>query len=140
MSNLFVSEMPSTPDACTSIIDYGGFDDVPGLDTGDGFVYERPTLQVRVRGAKGSFVQADGLARRIKQALHGRRNVTVGLSRYISILAQGNVSFVGYDESRRPLFVVSFRADRTALPDTPGSDSAPYMMPRGRRGEGEDEE
>lgn len=132
--------MPSAPDACTSIIDSGGFDDVGGLDTGDGFVLERPTVQVRVRGAKGAFVQADGLARRIKQALHGRRNLSLGLSRYISILAQGTVGFAGYDESRRPLFVVNFRTDRTNLPDALGGESIPYMMPRGRRGEGEDEE
>jgi hypothetical protein len=143
-NNLFVSEMPSAPDACVAIFDTGGFDDVGGLDTGSGFVYERPTVQVRVRGAKGAFVNADALARKIKDALHGQHGVDVGGTRYISILAQGNVAFIGYDESRRPLIVANFRMDRTVAPPTPPppppADPVPYMMPAGRRGDDDEDD
>jgi hypothetical protein len=106
-TNLFISEMPPTPDLCVGIYDTGG--DEAELN----YVYERPSVQVRVRGDKGAYREGHELAQSIKNELHGTANSTIGTSRYVLIVGQGDILFVGYDDNHRPEFTVNFSIHRT---------------------------
>ncbi|HDS00518.1 MAG TPA: hypothetical protein ENO22_05660 [candidate division Zixibacteria bacterium] len=106
-TNLFVSEMPASPDECVAIYDTGG------SDPEENFVYKRPTIQVRIRGAKGKYRDAYALAKDIQDSLHVVANYTINSTRYIAIWAQGDILFLGYDDNHRPLLTVNFRMHRT---------------------------
>ncbi len=106
-TDLFISQMPDTPDACTCIYDTGGLLAEPNIS------YERPTFQIRVRGARGGYQIAYDLAQAIKIELNGLANTTLGISRYIGVWLDSDIIFVGYDEKDRPLLSINFRAHRT---------------------------
>jgi hypothetical protein len=106
-TNLFVSEMPKEPDECVSVHDTGGYDGEAD------YVYQRPTVQVRVRGEKGAYQTAHGFAQDIRDLLHGLANYTTGSTRYVGVWCEGDVIAVGYDDNHRPLFTVNFRLHRT---------------------------
>lgn len=106
-TDLFVGEMPVTPDACVTIYDTGGY--APEVD----YVYERPTIQIRVRGAKGEYQNGHGLAQDIRDALNGLTGYIVNSARYVGIWCEGDVMALGNDDNNRPLFTVNFRLHRT---------------------------
>ena len=106
-TDLFVSEMPAEPDGCVCVYDTGGD------DTEANYVYEKPTVQVRVRGAKGGYLTAHALAQSIRDTLNGEHDYTINGARYIGIWAVGDVLSVGYDDNHRPLLTVNFRLHRT---------------------------
>lgn len=105
--NLFISEMPDTPDECVCIYDTGGAPATPHIS------YERSTFQVRVRGNRGAYQDAYDLAQAIKIELNGINNVTIATTRYIGIWSAMDIIFVAYDEKHRPLLSINFRAHRT---------------------------
>lgn len=106
-TDLFVSEMPDTPDQCVCVYDTGGFE--PEAN----FNYERPTAQVMVRGAKGAYPTAFSLAQSIRDILHGTANYTINAARYIGIWCQSDILSLGYDKNHRPMLSVNFRIHRT---------------------------
>lgn len=106
-TDLFVSEMPAEPNECVCLYDTGGEDPDPEYD------YERPTVQVRVRGARGEYKAAHELAQAIRNILNGEHNYTINGARYIGIWGVGDILFVGYDDNHRPLVTVNFRIHRT---------------------------
>ena len=111
-TDLFVSDMPATPDFAVCVYDSGG------LPAESGYVYERPTVQVRVRGAKGGYIQAFETAQSIHDFLirlwqGGQGAMTVGGARYVGIWPMAAPQFVGYDENHRPQVTVNFRLHRT---------------------------
>ena len=108
-TDLFVSKLPDSPDACVCVFDTGGF--APE----SGYVYERPTVQVQVRGAVGAYEAAYNKAVAVKNALHDLHNQSWGVSRYIGIWAMSDVLHLGYDDKNRPLFSVNFRIHRTDI-------------------------
>lgn len=106
-TDLFISEMPDQPDACTCIYDTGGPPAEPHI------TYERPTFQIRVRGARGKYQDAYSLAQAIKIELNGLNDETISTSRYIGVWLVSDIIFVGYDDKHRPLLSINFRAHRT---------------------------
>ena len=106
-TDLFVSEMPTTPDACVCVYDSGGDD--PEVE----YTYERPHVQVRIRGDKGGYEVAHELARAIRDTLSGTANYTINAARYVGIWAVGDILSIGYDNNQRPLLTVNFRLHRT---------------------------
>jgi hypothetical protein len=106
-TDLFVSEMPISPDACVAIYDTGGEPAEPD------YVYERPTVQVKVRGARGRYRDAHILAQTIRDLLNGMHNEELNGARYIAIWIETDVIFIGYDESHRPQFTLNLRIHRT---------------------------
>lgn len=109
-TDLFVSEMPDTsdtPDECVCVYDTGGFEPEAG------FNYERPTVQVRVRGPKGDYETAHNLAQSIRDELHGLANHTINGARYIGIWCMSDIMSLGYDKNHRPMLSVNFRIHRT---------------------------
>ena len=106
-TNLFISKEPSSPDACVTIYDTGG------PEPQAGYVYDYPTIQVRIRGAKMGYEAAFTKAQAVRTSLHGLHNETWNSTRYIGIWCQGDIMALGYDENHRPLLVVNFRIHRT---------------------------
>ena len=106
-TDLFVSEMPDTPDECVCVYATGGFE--PEAN----FVYERPTVQIRVRGSRGAYVAAHNLTQSIRDALHGLANHTINGARYIGIWCESDILSLGYDKNHRPMLSVNFRIHRT---------------------------
>jgi hypothetical protein len=107
-TDLFVSEEPQDPDAVVTVYDTGGFDSEASYE------YERPTVQVRIRGAKGGYIAAANKAIAIKAELHGKYSETINNARYIGIWMQGDILPLGDDEKGRPVLTVNFRIHRTS--------------------------
>lgn len=105
--DLFIGQMPETPDNCVCIYDTGGY---PGESD---YVYQRPTLQVKVRGDRGAYKLAHQLCQNIRDVLHALHNVTLNGARYIGIWQESDVMSLGPDELHRPMFTINFRIHRT---------------------------
>lgn len=105
--DIFISKEPTTPHACVTVFDTGGENPDAHL------VYDKPTVQVRVRGAKGSYEAAFVTAQAVRAALHGQANVVKNGTTYIGVWAVGDIMFIGYDDNDRPLLTINFRIHRT---------------------------
>lgn len=106
-TDLFYAKMEESPDACVCIYDTPGFPPDPYQ------TYERPTIQVRIRGAKNGYDAAHLRGQAIRDLLNGLNGETWNTGRYIGIWAMGDVGFVYYDDNDRPVFSVNFRIHRT---------------------------
>lgn len=107
--NLFVSEMPESPNECVCVYDTGGFDPASTDER-----YEYPTVEIMVRGERMEYTDGWSLAQDIKDVLHKLHNETWDSTRYIGIWCVGDVNHIGYDENQRPKFSINFRIHRTA--------------------------
>lgn len=108
-TDLFISEMPTEPNNCVCIFDTGGY------DPEENYVYQRPTIQVRVRGAGGGYLAAHEQAQAIRDELHGLHNETINGARYVGIWQEGDIISVGQDDNNRPNVTVNFRIHRTTV-------------------------
>lgn len=106
-TDLFVSEMPDTPDECVVVYDSGGDDSDPHI------TYERPTIQIRVRGNKGAYTDTYDIVNNIKTILHGLTGEILNSARYIGIWIVGDILSLGQDDNKRPIFSINFRLHRT---------------------------
>lgn len=110
-TNLFVSELPdvgNVPDRAVGVYDTGGFPSEVDYE------YERPTVQVRVRGNRGDYLGTHTLAQAIRNLLSGTANVIVNGARYIGIWDMSDILFLGYDDRHRPLVTLNLRLHRTS--------------------------
>ena len=105
-TNLFVGEMPVTPDECVCVYDTGGY------PPEENFTYQRPTVQIRVRGSKGAYLAGHGLIQSVRDSLHARHNETINGCRFIAIWTESDVGFIAFDDNHRPLFSVNMRIHR----------------------------
>lgn len=104
--DLFVGDMPETPDSCVCLFD------TPGFPVGIGPFYTC-SAQVLVRGAVGSYVETYSLTADISSVLHEYYGTPSGSSFYYTgIWAAGVPFFIGMDDSNRPLFSINFRIQR----------------------------
>lgn len=71
-----------------------------------------PTVQVRVRGTARDYNNTWATAESIKDALHSRPPETISGSKYVGIWALGDLIFLTYDESERPVVVANYRMIR----------------------------
>jgi hypothetical protein len=111
-ADLFVSKEPATDPTgnipTITVYDTGGFD--PEAQ----YVYDRPTVQVRVRGARGGYLAAYAKAEAAKVALRTIFNETKNGTRYIGIWVLGDITSLGDDEKGRPILTLDIRMHRTA--------------------------
>lgn len=109
-TDLHVHKYPESPDQLVSVQDTGGYDPIAQ------YVYDKPTVQVIVRGGKGTraYTTAWALAKGVRDALHAKVNETWNGTRYIAIYSVGDILDLGEDENSRPLLSLNFRIDRTA--------------------------
>jgi len=105
--SLYVSKMPDQPNLCVATYD------APGEPPDSHVDYWRPHVQVRVRGRADDYTGGHELAQDIQDSLNGRHNETWNSTRYIGIWVESPVSYVNRDERNRPLFVMTFRINRT---------------------------
>lgn len=97
VSNIFIGDLPKTPDIVVCLFGTGGSD-----RSLSGTQVEEPTFQVRIRDT----VYANGESRcnTIKDILHGY----IGGS-FLLIAQQGDIIPIGRDENGRPEFTINFR-------------------------------
>ena len=106
-TDLFIGKEPDSPNACVTIYDTGG------AEPEAGYVYDYPTIQIRIRGEVGGYRNAYLKAKEVRDALHGRINEIWSSTRYIGIWAMSDILFLGIDDKQRPIFTVNFRIHRT---------------------------
>ena len=107
-TDLFVGDMPETPDACVSVLDSPGY--APELR----YEWDRPGCQIKIRGAEGGYRTAYTKAVAVKTALHGVANTTINGAIYKLIEAVHDPMYIGKDESNRPMFSINFNIQRTS--------------------------
>lgn len=106
-ASVYTSNMPDKPDTCIAVIDG------PGSPPAANYVYDRPSVQVKVRAIV--YTDAYALMSSIKSEIHGLANTVVGGAYYIQILAQGGIMSLGYDKNERVSLVLNFAIHRTTI-------------------------
>jgi hypothetical protein len=104
-TDLFIGKEPSSPDNCVSVKDTGGFPP-------ERHANYRPTVQVLVRN--NGYLDGYAKAAAVYTALHEKTNTSVSTTRYLHVLAMGEIIYVGQDEAGRCLFSLNFEIRRTA--------------------------
>ena len=107
-TDLFVSAEPDAPDACVTLLDSPGFP--PDTAVAD---YQKPGLNVRVRGVRGGYSTAYAVAASVLNYLHTLHGEIVNGTRYVAIFASTDVIPLGLDENGRPVFSLNFNIHRT---------------------------
>lgn len=110
-TNMFIGEFPSSPDYCVIISLSTGSN--PGLSLDSADEWERPGIQVLVRGGATGYNTANVNMYNIAKYLH-RHAETINGARYAYIEQMGDVIYIGKDESNRPIFSANFRIQRTS--------------------------
>jgi hypothetical protein len=90
------------------IYNTGGFD-----PEATGKTFDKPTVNVRVKGIPSGVAAARTLIQNIKAALHQRTPETRNNTRYMGIWQIGEIAFVEYDTRNRPIYTANFRMHRT---------------------------
>ena len=88
-TDLFVSQMPESPDGCVCIYDTGGFDPASTAER-----YEYPTIQIMIRGDRMGYADAWSIAQDIKDILHKLHGETWDSTRYIGIWCVGDINHI----------------------------------------------
>jgi hypothetical protein len=102
-STLFLGTIPDSPDACVSLMEYGGMHPEQDMDA---LCYEAPSLQVTVRDPV--YPNARAKIQQIINLLDRRANVTLGSAFYLRILANQSPFPLGQDLNDRHRLVVNF--------------------------------
>jgi hypothetical protein len=89
------------PNTVITIYDTGGSAPNPK------WTLDFPSLQVRVRGAKGGYVAAYEKINRIKDELLGLTPQVIAGDSWRSVTVQGDIISLGYDNEERPLLVLN---------------------------------
>ena len=101
--SVFISLEPASPDQSISVFDTGGLAPNPK------FALDQPTMQVRVRGARGDYPGAYAKAQSIKNTLLGITSRLVNTNLYVGIYAVGEPFSLGDDDSGRPIIISNWR-------------------------------
>ncbi len=98
-----ISQMPDTPDDVIMISDTGGLEPNPK------WLLDFPTIQCMIRGSANKYLETFREAKAVKDLLLGIQSFTnADGDRWVSITQNGDLAFIGRDESMRPLFSINF--------------------------------
>lgn len=97
-----VAELPQNLDTVIVVTDTGGRNPFPHL------LYNEPTVQILVRGAKNGYQDARTKAQEVQARMTAMSSVTLLGDLYQSSNQMGDISYLGQDESTRPLFSLNF--------------------------------
>jgi hypothetical protein len=100
-------DMPDTPDRAVRVVDSGG--PPPVLALGGVVSYDRPRVQIVVRGKREDKRATEAKARQLRDELHGLENEIWSGARYIAIWAQGDIIEMGKDENGRTLYSINLQ-------------------------------
>jgi len=94
-TDIFLATQPTTPDACVTILDTGGF--APDNE----LPIKEPTIQIITRGSDNDYETAKQKALDIYEELHKLSNVTLTTSYVYLIEALQEPTSIGRDEADR---------------------------------------
>jgi hypothetical protein len=110
VGTIFWNDKPSTPDALIAVFGYAG---QPPEWTNTN-KYDKPSVQVLIRGAKNAAGAARTLAETIYQDLDGLTSITLSGTFYQRIeAAQSGPTPMGKDENGRIEYVLNFYTSKT---------------------------
>lgn len=110
-TNLFKSEMPSTPDELVTLFQTAGGPPVHAMGVGPGNAQvEQPHVQVRVRSGRPD--SAHKLAQDVYHALDGLGPVTINGVVYHNVFALQSPFFLDQDETGRYVYGCNFEIVR----------------------------
>jgi hypothetical protein len=110
-TDLFVGHEPDGGDVADKVVTIY---DTSGGQPDTNRTLTNPTVQVRVRGDVFGYQAGYTLAETVFNTLHTVTNTTVNSTRYIHIIAMGDLFFLGFDDNKRPTWSVNFSILRTA--------------------------
>lgn len=105
-TSLFLGRLPPTPDGVIVLRESGGPPPVTTFDAS----YERPTLQVLVRG--GVYASTRLQAERLYQALTTVANTSINGVWYAYVTPDGPPTLLELDETGRPIFVFNLEVEK----------------------------
>lgn len=97
-----ISAMPDDPDRAVAISDTGGVEANPK------YLLDFPTCQIMVRGEVNGYLDTYREAKAIKDLLLGIDSQDINGDRLVSVTMNGDLGFIGRDETMRPLFSMNF--------------------------------
>jgi len=97
-----ISQLPDAPDRVIMISDTGGIEPNPKWQL------DFPTVQVMVRGNVSGYLDTWREAKAVKDILLGINAQVINLDRWDGITMNGDLAFIGRDETLRPLFTLNF--------------------------------
>lgn len=100
---VIANERPD-PDRMITLYDTGG-----AGEPDPKWLLEQPTVQVRVRGTPGDYLDTYNKCQQIRDALLGRSNVVVSGTKYVGFYAQSDIIRLPYDNNNRPIVVINLR-------------------------------
>lgn len=102
--NMFVGDLPDTaPNFSILLLDTGGPAPVSR------YTRDYRDLQIIVRSDIQGYAAGYSKAEEIKNKLLGLDPETIGTDIFASFLMRTDITFIGYDENRRPKFSLNFR-------------------------------
>jgi hypothetical protein len=97
-----VAREPVEPANCVTVYDTGG----QGPDT-DELDIHQPTIQIRVRSKV--YIEGYEKQRVIQSVLHSIRQTTIGLTNYLSCVAETDITYIGASDNDFYLFTANYR-------------------------------
>ncbi len=97
-----VGALPDKPDKIININDTGGRNPSPK------WLLDFPNIQVLVRGETNGYLDTFREAKAVKDLLLGVTSQDINLDRWVSVTQNGDLMFIGRDESDRPIFSMNF--------------------------------
>ncbi|MGM0409191.1 MAG: minor capsid protein [Bacillota bacterium] len=102
-----LGKIPTEPDKVITFFDTGGMAEQNLLNSDEqGLKY--PTVQVRIRGTKNSYVDTRELAEDVYDNLHKLYLENMNENLYKQVIAVGEPIWLGYDENNRPEWSINF--------------------------------
>lgn len=102
--DMFIGDLPDTaPDFSIMVLDSGGPSPVPS------YTRDYKDIQIIVRSSINGYAAGWTKSEEIKNKLLGLSPQTIGTDVYASFLMRSDITFVGYDDNRRPKFSLNFR-------------------------------
>lgn len=97
-----IGAMPPTPDKIIMLSDTGGLEPNPK------YLLDFPTVQAMVRGVVSGYLATSREAKAVKDLCLGTDAFVHEGDRIDGIIQNGDLAFIGRDESNRPLFTINF--------------------------------
>lgn len=106
--NVFGGVQPTSPNACVTFINTGGYprDEILNPEVG-GLRY--PTVMATIRGNQGDYKGAREKAEQVHDKLHKIMNFTANGNTYQVCMVEGEPNWLGFDENNRPLWSINFK-------------------------------
>jgi hypothetical protein len=97
-----IGTMPNDPDNVIMV------SDTVGVDPNPKWLLDFPGAQILVRGGANNYMNTWREAKAVKDLLLGVISQDINGDRLVAVNMQGDLGFIGRDESMRPLFSMNF--------------------------------